>query len=411
MQNTFSTNHDRFGELSALALVGQVSREEYLELQHHLESCDVCRTEYSDFAHLLLRDLPLLHDQMINPDEGGLFNSPRSRVSVTSARNGHPVAENQQIWGLLTGWMRSPRLNVALCTGLCLALVLLSLTSYRLRVREGRLASTVSSLQDQVTDLQGRLAASRRNDDKSDIAAEVNDLKTRQASELARRATLESRLDASTVALHLLRDELRASQGLEAEASTRANQAQERLAKTSSDLEVMAQERNQAMFALHDKEQELAGLSADVKAAHDSLDRDRELLSHDRDIRDLMGARNLRIIDVYDVDKGPFGRVFFTEGKSLVFYAFDLDRAPSPFKEATFQGWGVHGSSKSARSLGIFYRDDQKDNRWILKYSDPRVLSEIDSVFVTIEPRGGSRKPTGARALLPAYLKTELNHP
>jgi hypothetical protein len=48
-----------------------------------------------------------------------------------------------------------------------------------------------------------------------------------------------------------------------------------------------------------------------------------------------MGGRNLHIVDVLDVDskgqdKRSFGRVFYTQEKSLIFYAFDLgDRATS----------------------------------------------------------------------------------
>jgi len=60
--------------------------------------------------------------------------------------------------------------------------------------------------------------------------------------------------------------------------------------------------------------------------------------------------------------------------------------------------------------LGIFYVDDQKQNRWVLKFDDPDVLTEIDSVFVTVEPPGGSAKPTGHK-LLYAYLKANPNHP
>ena len=63
-----------------------------------------------------------------------------------------------------------------------------------------------------------------------------------------------------------------------------------------------------------------------------------------------------------------------------------------------------------ARSLGIFYVDDPKKNRWVLKFEDPRILAEIDSVFVTIEPPGGSAKPTG-RKFLYAYLNANPNHP
>jgi len=41
-----STVHERFGELSALAIIGQVSPEEYGELREHLESCALCRKEH-----------------------------------------------------------------------------------------------------------------------------------------------------------------------------------------------------------------------------------------------------------------------------------------------------------------------------------------------------------------------------
>ncbi len=45
-----------------------------------------------------------------------------------------------------------------------------------------------------------------------------------------------------------------------------------------------------------------------------------------KDIRNMMAARNLHIVDVVDTDskgrtKAAFGRVFFAEDKQLVFYA------------------------------------------------------------------------------------------
>ena len=51
-----------------------------------------------------------------------------------------------------------------------------------------------------------------------------------------------------------------------------------------------------------------------------------ELLAHDRDIRDVIGARDLYIAEIYDVagtgeTKKPYGRIFYTRGKSLIFYA------------------------------------------------------------------------------------------
>jgi hypothetical protein len=145
------------------------------------------------------------------------------------------------------------------------------------------------------------------------------------------------------------------------------------------------------------------------------MDRAEKLLAADRDIRDLMGARNLLITDVYDVDlrgrtKKPFGRVFYTENKSLIFYAFDLNKQKNA-SDRTFQVWGYQEAGRrSAQSLGILFQDDQKQNRWVLKFNDPAVLRAIDAVFVTAEPPGGSEKPTGEK-LLYAYLNAKANHP
>ena len=69
------------------------------------------------------------------------------------------------------------------------------------------------------------------------------------------------------------------------------------------------------------------------------------MLAEGRDITDLMGARNLHIIDVRDADgKGKnqksFGRIFYTEGKSLIFYAYDLDEGKVTKANYSFEVWG-----------------------------------------------------------------------
>jgi len=46
----------------------------------------------------------------------------------------------------------------------------------------------------------------------------------------------------------------------------------------------------------------------------------------------------------------------------------------------------------------------------VLKFDNPKELDEIDAVFVTVEPKGGSHKPSG-KSLLFAYLKMNPNHP
>jgi hypothetical protein len=95
----------------------------------------------------------------------------------------------------------------------------------------------------------------------------------------------------------------------------------------------------------------------------------------------------------------------------LIFYAYDLDQAAGIRRASTFQAWGSRGPDwTKALNLGIFYEDNAAKKRWVLKFNDPRSLAQIDTVFVTIEPEGGSRKPSG-KPLLFAYLKMDPNHP
>jgi len=149
-----------------------------------------------------------------------------------------------------------------------------------------------------------------------------------------------------------------------------------------------------------------------------ALNREREMLVANRDIRDLMSARNLHIADIFDTDtkgktRAAFGRVFFTEGKSLMIYAYDLnDDHRVQDAGYHYRVWGKkEGPSQSAKSLGIFYSDDKTQKRWVFKYDDPKVLSEIDSVFVTLEPPGKSFSEPKGEKFLYAYLRNQPNHP
>jgi flagellar biosynthesis chaperone FliJ len=171
--------------------------------------------------------------------------------------------------------------------------------------------------------------------------------------------------------------------------------------------------------ALEDKVNELTQLVRTRERALDQKEAEvakgQELLEHDRDIRELMGARELYMADVHDVSgrgtEKTYGRVFYTKGKSLIFYAFDLEAQPGVQNAKSFQAWGRKGPDKEqAHSLGIFYEDNASKKRWVLKANDPRSLEDIDAVFVTVEPHGGSQHPSG-KQLLFAYLRVNPNHP
>jgi len=191
------------------------------------------------------------------------------------------------------------------------------------------------------------------------------------------------------------------------------------LQKTVQEATAQRDENARQAATLEAKVNELTQL---VRAREQALDekevevaKGQELLQHDRDIRELMGARELYMADVHDVSgKGTdktYGRVFYTKGKRLIFYAFDLDAQPGIQNASTFQAWGRKGPDKQqARSLGIFYEDNVSKKRWVLKADDPKSLEDIDAVFVTVEPHGGSQHPSG-KQLLFAYLRVSPNHP
>jgi anti-sigma-K factor RskA len=46
----------------------------------------------------------------------------------------------------------------------------------------------------------------------------------------------------------------------------------------------------------------------------------------------------------------------------------------------------------------------------VLKFKDAKTIAKIDAVFVTVEPDGGSAKPT-TKPLLFTYLRLDPNHP
>src|SRR5260370_5987867 len=98
--------------------------------------------------------------------------------------------------------------------------------------------------------------------------------------------------------------------------------------------------------------------------------------SAEREIRDIMGARDLHIVDVVDRDgKGrarkAFGRAFYTQGKSLIFYAFDLPTKNTADGKFVYAAWGSNRNnlhSQTARSLRILSNDRQTQHRWAMKF-------------------------------------------
>jgi predicted RNase H-like nuclease (RuvC/YqgF family) len=144
------------------------------------------------------------------------------------------------------------------------------------------------------------------------------------------------------------------------------------VAKLRQDLEQLRTAASNRDAQLVAQQYSIRELSKELEGQKGALEHEQESLAAGRDIRDLMTARNLHIIDVHDQDargeSHPFGRIFLTEGKLLIFYAYDLDTAQ--IKNASFQAWGQRTDGvrpAEARCIGVRRR---------LQKSPPHSLKE-----------------------------------
>lgn len=438
----FSESHDEFLELCALSTANALSPEDRERLDRHLAGCSECRETLAQYQELIDAGIPAAalsgtRGESLDSDPDWSLEEAEARLLThlederRPAGNDHPApipvpsfdglgpSRNtlpplDSVWRHM--WLQS--------AAALLLVIALGYSVYRMGMDRGarteqiaakalvplpvlpspappaaakrELAQAEAAVRDEKTQLTVLDARVRRQ------TARIADLEaqSRQAqADLADAAPTQARLEEA-------RDNL-ARQLAAARASL--EQARQRLA------DVAAEDAGDAVKVIALRRQ-IEDLNRSLAERGQDLARAEVLLDHDQDIRDLMASRNLYIAEVYDVarngqTKKPFGRVFYTKGKSLIFYAYDLDEQRGVRDTSTFQAWGSRGLDRSkAVSLGIFYQDRAAKTCWILKAENPKVLSGIDAVFVTVEPHGGSSHPSG-KPLLYAYLHVEPNHP
>jgi hypothetical protein len=245
------------------------------------------------------------------------------------------------------------------------------------------------------------------------LAAARSEMKFMSATIQEQRAELESASKASDDLNSRLSE---AEKGTALAASDRS-QRDARIAELEEGIQKAKSEKSASDTALALQETELRELRKQVTEEAAALGQQQELAEKGSDVRDLVVARNLHIIDVHDRDgdgksQRAFGRIFYTEGKSLIFYAYDLADPRKLDAKVSFYVWGQRlGAEKPIKSLGIFHNDDANDGRWVLTFDDSHVLAQIDSVFVTVESAKKSIKEHGGKRILFAFLGDKPNHP
>jgi len=424
-----------YEELCALAASGQISESEFVELQDHLQQCEECRSTYAEFIDLVHSKLPLVHPEVVGSAKlPGFFSerpSYRERFVARARKEGLTVSNppfspshKSGVWSWLR--MRYAQVATVALAVLLLAVGVLAYNLHHSNLRYLNLASERSSVNtparrevtpespESGTAPASVVAPTPAPALLKETAADAELAKVRndQAAAEARSKTLEEQLTRVATELEALRSENETTNVSRGELEKKLKEAEQVANAIKEDLQEIRQARSKDSLTIGAQDLQIQKLSEKLTEQAEMLEQERILLEASRDVRDLMGARTFHIADVYDVDsKGKdqrsFGRVFTTEGKSvLIFYAFDLNDRNTAKRNASFQVWGKRGPAQSsAHNLGLFQIDDQKQNRWVLRFEDPRILAEIDSVFVTVEPPGGSVQPTG-RQFLFAYLNT-----
>ena len=429
-------HHERFRQLCALAVSGSLSLLELSELRVHLQECESCAELLAEYQVLATHGMAALAESFGEEHQPDWDEARARRRLLDSVRANANVAPDLSklpaVGGVpryLSRLVRSPLLVSGLAASLVLAA---AYGGYRLGAMNHaappapapNFAGAVASNSDPLQKLSAEKAAADAL-----LAAQADQLAAlqKQSNEKERelvklRAELQAAEDRATQlaaangqADEKLREILQERDTL----NTQLRAASQSYDKDRADLAKLRTEHDGTLIHATSLESRIGELTAVNREEERRLKEAEQFLSSDRDIRELMGARKLYIADVFDVDgssrtQRPFGRVFYTQGKSLIFYAFDLDRQPKVVNASTFQVWGQRETPQGEKSypmnLGILYMDSEANRRWVMRFDDPKQLAEIDAVFVTVEPRGGSPKPT-SKPFLYALLRNEVNHP
>ncbi|MGA7632835.1 MAG: zf-HC2 domain-containing protein, partial [Terriglobales bacterium] len=321
--------HDEFLELCAVSTSGQLSEEEQNSLQEHLAVCPACREALREYESVVNDAIPALGaEQSSRIDPGPSWSQSRAEKAFferlakeeghqsggAEKRNGVPVPFRRVLpIAPESTWRHVWMLYAA---GILL-FITLCLSAYWVGVRHGTDVATpmppvpafqtpstnesAANLEEQLSDAAHECEIARSQIAKRDKAlADLRRQLEKQSAEISRLKEAQDRLQADLQSDQAGKQDLvqqRNELGQKLEAAQGESQTLQQ--QVASLTQQSTGETTQAK-ALGAKVNDLTRLLQDRETALNQQD---ELLAHDRDIRELMGARNLYIAEVYDTDE------------------------------------------------------------------------------------------------------------
>jgi hypothetical protein len=398
--------HEEFEELCALAASGQISAADWKTLQGHLQSCLSCGATLGDFGGIGA-DLTAEFATSVPP---GHIAEMRSRFLERARKGGGKLSAYPVPSSVKTEW----KVPSVVLSGCIAATILLLLGGAFLKTRmeapttktEGA-ASIIVQTQDGPANLSTPVHSGEDLPASTKALEQERDaLEAKLDAAKAREAELETRVTE-------FKTQLDAEGQLVAAAQSNRQATALRLAQIQDALDEARSKQVAEEVRLASAQGEIDNLNQQVLYEQANSEREKALLATGENGKNIIAARNLHIIDVYDADgrgkRRSFGRVFYVEGQELVFYAYDL--SDPRHASVQFYAWGAGGiPGDTVTRLGILHYDGQNEQRWVLKYNDGRALSKMDSIFVTAETVSDPEKPKGRRVLF-AVLSGQPNHP
>jgi hypothetical protein len=404
------SDHSHYEELAALDAGGFLSDVEHIELHEHTRTCPDCLRAKEGFSDLVHSGLPLtispvreFADKMKAPLDNGMRSRFLHRARLEGIKFSPGVEGSTR--------SSSRRVGFFVAAAAALATAVIAVTFYgtyrhpasqelvQAQQQVNRLKQENSALNASLSQLNQSLTAGQ---------GEIQNLR----AQLGNAATTAENLRRST---EQARGEAERSSSRNVQLLDEARNQEQLLAQARDEAARISQLRSKDDASLVQQEIRIAELSRKLRIASATLDMERQLAAAGQDVRDLMVARQLHVVDVHDTDSNgkpskSFGRVFLTEGKSLTFYAFDLNDDQVLNAKRSFQVWAVPQANRnSARSLGFLRADSKAQGRWVLKVDNPELVKQISSAFVTAELGLDSKHPDGQKMLY-AYLGAP-NHP
>jgi hypothetical protein len=362
--------HTEFEELCALATSGELTDAEQSRLRDHLQYCDICRAALSEYEYLAAEVMPAV----------GAATEPQSDDCEVVPSLDLERGERRLLDELASREASRKKKHKGFGKAMLLIVILGAVTTsiaISIHVSHDKTASSrgVSPIPwSVVAPLPATSAAVADLESQRKLAryrSEIDALERHVRHEAALR-------DQSQEEIGTLTQELQAERDARSRLDSAQEQLNQQLFAAQADATALRDKAAVSAMAtaqLASLQQQVGKLQTELEERDRNLAESTELLSHDRDIRDLIGARNLLIADIHDVSQAgvlnrPFGRIFYTRDRSLVCYGYDLDKQPGLKKSVAFQAWGSSGGGQDV-SLGLFYQDDSK-KRWVLKFNDSK---------------------------------------